>query len=171
MKISIIAAVPENRVIGNEAGEMPWHLPEDLKRFKKITTGHCVLMGYMTFKSIGKPLPKRTNIVLSRKKDLKIDGALVLNSFDRAIKFVKERNETELFIIGGAQIYEQAMPIADKLYITFIYETFEGNTFMPPIPLKEWETTNVKNCKKDAENPYYYSFLELERVKNETQKS
>lgn len=141
MKISIIVAIAENNVIGNN-GKIPWHSSEDLKHFKKLTTGHHILMGKSTFESMGKPLPNRTNIILSRDHDLKIEGATVFQDLGDAIRFAQERKESELFIIGGQQIYEFALPIAEKIYETLILERYEGDTFFPELPEDKWKETS-----------------------------
>lgn len=132
MTLSIIVAMAKNRVIGNK-GKIPWHLSEDLKRFKQITMGHPVLMGRKTFESIGKPLPGRTNIVISRNEKFRSPGITVARSLQEA---VKRSGEGEAFVIGGAKIYTLALPIAGKIYLTLIEKDFEGDTFFPEVNLK-----------------------------------
>ena len=129
-KITVIVAVSENLVIGYK-NALPWHISEDLKNFKKITTNHSVVMGRKTFESIGKPLKDRRNIVISRDKALKIEGVEVVNSLDDAICLTKDENE--IFIIGGEQIYKMAMPIATNLHITKVYCTVEGRCIFSSI--------------------------------------
>lgn len=164
-KISIIAAISENRVIGNE-NKLLWHIPEDMKRFKKLTTGHAVIMGRKTYESIGKPLPKRTNIIITRDEDYKTEGCLVVHSLAEAIRLAKELPADakamagkKIFIIGGGQIFEQAIKLADKLYLTTVEGEFAGDTFFP-------DYANFKKIvyeKKSQDNNYRYTFLELER--------
>lgn len=134
--IAIIAAVGRNGAIGKD-NDLLCHVPGDLKRFRAITTGNAVIMGRKTFDSIGKPLPGRKNIVVSRQKDLKIDGVNVVSSLEEALK--KTMFENEVFIIGGGQIYEQVLPLASKLYLTVIDKDFEADTFFPEIDYSEWQ--------------------------------
>jgi dihydrofolate reductase len=162
MKISLIVALGKNNEIGKN-NRMLCHLPADLKHFKEITSGHTVMMGRKTFESLPKgPLPNRKNIVISRTKDLKIDGATVYDSLDRAL--LKLPDEDEVFIIGGAQIYQQTLPVADKLYLTKIQADFpEADTFFPPINYAEWRETSRETHLADEKNPYSFSFVEYER--------
>jgi dihydrofolate reductase len=165
MKISIIVVIGKNNEIG-KGHDLLCHLPADLKHFKEITSGHTVVMGRKTFDSLPKgPLPNRRNIVISRNKDLKIEGAEVYSSLDYAL--IKLIDEDEIFIMGGAQIYGQALPVADKLYLTKIMSDFpEADVFFPKINYKEWRETNRETFPPDEKNPYSYSFLEMDR-KNE----
>lgn len=141
MKISIIVATAENNVIGNN-GKIPWHSSEDLKHFKELTTGHHILMGKKTLESMGKPLPNRTNIILSRDHNLKIEGATVFQDLGDAIRFAQERKEGELFIIGGQQIYEFSLPIAEKIYQTLVLEKHNGDTYFPELTENKWRETS-----------------------------
>lgn len=141
MKISIIVATAENNVIGNN-GKIPWHSKEDLKHFKELTTSHHILMGKSTFESMGRPLPNRTNIILSRDHNLIIEGATVFQDLGDAIKFAEMRNEQELFIIGGQQIYEFTLPITEKIYETLVLEKHEGDTFFPKLLEERWKETS-----------------------------
>jgi dihydrofolate reductase len=163
MIISIIAAIGRNREIGKN-GDLLCRLPADLKHFKEITSGHAVIMGRKTFESLPKgPLPNRRNIVISRNTGLKIEGAEVYSSPDYA--FIKLINENEVFIIGGAQIYEQTLPIADKLYLTKIHADFPGaDAFFPKIDFSVWRETSRKTFFAGEENPYPFSFLEYEHL-------
>ncbi|WP_363291683.1 dihydrofolate reductase [uncultured Rikenella sp.] len=138
MILSIIVAVAENDIIGS-AGRMPWHISEDLRRFRRITTGHPVVMGRKTFESLGgKPLPGRTNIVVSRNPDFAVpEGVFVAGSLEAAVAKYRDTAE-EVFVIGGGEIYRQAMPIADKLYLTRIAASPEGDTRFPEIVSEEW---------------------------------
>lgn len=135
--ISIIAAISENLIIGNE-NKLLWHIPEDMQRFKMLTTGHAVIMGRKTYESIGKPLPKRTNIIITRDEDYKTDGCLVVHSLAEAIRLAKELPADakamagkKIFIIGGGQIYAQSINLADKLYLTIVKGNFSGDTYFP----------------------------------------
>ncbi|MDR2056890.1 MAG: dihydrofolate reductase [Dysgonamonadaceae bacterium] len=162
MKISIIAALGRNNEIG-KGNDLLCRLPADLKHFKEITLGHTVVMGRKTFESLPKgPLPNRRNIVISRNKNLKIEGAEVYPSLDYAL--VRLRDETEIFIIGGEQIYEQILPLADKLYLTKIHATFsEADVFFPKINFQEWRETSKETFLSDEKNPYSFTFVEYER--------
>ena len=138
MTISIIAAVSENGVIGSK-NKLPWHLPADLKHFKDLTIGHHVIMGRKTYESVGKPLPNRTTIIITRQSDFLADGCIIVNSLEAAIHAV--RNDKEPFICGGAEIYKTALKIAGKMYLTKIHKDFEGDAFFPEIDLMQWEET------------------------------
>ena len=152
MNISIIAAMSKNRVIGKD-NDMPWHLSDDLKNFKEITTGKTIIMGRMTFQSIGKPLPNRKNIVLSKK--LEDSRILVLNNIEQAINLSK--NEDEIFIIGGQEIYSQTINIASKLYLTKIDEYIEGDKYFPKYDLEGWEKISSKIYKKNEKNSHNFT--------------
>lgn len=162
MKISIIAAVAKNNVIGYK-NKLPWKIPTDLKHFKEITKGHSVLIGQKTFESIGKPLPDRINIILTDKKNYKQKGCLIAHSIEEAIAIAKKTGEKELMIAGGASIYKQFISLADKIYLTKVLHKFEGDTFFPKIFSKEWKIVSKKFLKKGQENTYPLEFLELER--------
>jgi len=136
MLLSVIVAIAENGVIGG-GNQLLWHIPEDLKRFKSVTTGHTVIMGRKTFESIGKPLPGRVNIVISRNPNFHPDGVLVASSLAAALELAK--NDSEAFIIGGGEIYRQALPLASKLYVTRVHKSYEGDTTFPLINPNEWE--------------------------------
>ncbi|MBI2573338.1 dihydrofolate reductase [Candidatus Woesearchaeota archaeon] len=134
--VSIIAAMTKNQVIGR-ANQLPWSLPEDLRNFKRLTTGNVVIMGRKTYDSIGRSLPNRHNIVVSRNTD-QIPGVIVSKSIEEAIATAKEFGR-EIFVIGGAQIYQQALPYATKLYLSLVKHDHEGDTYFPPFDLKEWQ--------------------------------
>ncbi|PYZ92907.1 dihydrofolate reductase [Salipaludibacillus keqinensis] len=159
--ISMIAAFSKGRVIGKD-GEMPWHLPADLKHFKNVTSGHPVLMGRKTFESIGRPLPKRQNIVLTRDKDFTSQGIEVIHDFSEVDPLMAD--EKEFFVIGGATIYEQLMKKAERLYITEIEATFEGDTHFPPISDLEWKVVSSEKGIVDEKNPYPHTFIIYERI-------
>ena len=150
MMISIIAAVAENNVIGRE-NKLIWHLPKDLKHFKETTTGHYIIQGRKTFESFGKPLPNRTTVIITRNQNYKVDGCIVVNSLQEALDIAI--NESEVFIIGGGKIYEQAMPIADRIYLTKVHHSFEGDTFFPEINMNEWNEISRLDFEPDEKNP------------------
>lgn len=151
--ISLIVAMGENRVIGHD-NQMPWHLPADLKYFKKTTTGHSIVMGRKTFQSIGRPLPNRTNIILTRDSSFSAEGCVVLHSREEVLELAQKE---DLFIIGGAQIYEEFLPYADKLYITKIHESFAGDTFFPETG-NEWKLLSTEKHAPNEKNAYEYEF-------------
>lgn len=150
--IALIAAMGHNRVIGAN-GSMPWHLPADLKHFRRLTRGHAVVMGRKTYESIGKPLKGRTNIILSRKADLTIEGCHVAHSVSEAMAFAQD-----LFVVGGAELYREFLPHADVLYLTRVDGAFEGDTFFPEFPAEEWELVSVSHHPRDEKNAYDLSF-------------
>lgn len=154
--ITIIAAVAQNNALGKN-NKLLWHLPADLKRFKKTTVGHCVIMGRKTFESLGKPLPYRLNIVVSRNKLFNAKGCIIVNSLEEAIE--KSTQDANPFILGGAEIYRQALKFADKLDITFVHHSFEGDAFFPEIDLSVWKETSRENFKADSLNKYNFSFV------------
>lgn len=162
MKLSIIVAVAENRVIGRD-NQLIWHLPKDLKQFKNLTTGHPIIMGRKTFESIGKPLPNRTSIIISRNTNFAVEGCIVVNSLEDAILEAQKIESEEAFIIGGAEIYKIAMPLSDKIYLTRVYHNFEGDTFFPVIDLDIWQETKRLINEVDEKNLYEFDFIELER--------
>jgi dihydrofolate reductase len=162
MIISMVVVIGRNNEIGKD-GDLLCHLPADLKHFKEITYGHTVIMGRKTFQSLPKgPLPNRRNIVISRTTGLKIEGAEVYPSLDYAL--IRLIDENEVFIIGGAQIYEQALPITDKIYLTKIHADFpEADAFFPKIDFSVWRETSRETFPADEKNLYPFSFLEFER--------
>ena len=162
MLLSVIVALGKNNEIG-KGNDLLCHLPADLKRFKEITSGHAVIMGRKTFDSLPKgPLPNRRNIVISRNSELKIEGAEVYSSLDLAL--LKLCNEEEVFIIGGAQIYKQILPDADKLYLTKIHAAFpDADVFFPFIDYSQWHETAREIHSADERHLFGFTFLELER--------
>lgn len=155
--ITIIAAIANNNALGKD-NKLIWHLPADLKRFKKVTSGHCVIMGRKTFESLGKPLPNRTNIIITRNKNYNAEGCIVVNSLDEAIKVAKKQDNNP-FILGGAEIYKQAITTADKLDLTFVHHTFEADAFFPEIDLNIWKQESREDFKADEKNNYNFSFV------------
>lgn len=160
----MIAALGKNRVIGNN-NKMPWHLPADLQFFKKTTMGSPIIMGRKTYDSIGQPLPGRLNIVLSRNKNLLIDGCIVVSSLEEALKEALPENTDEVFIIGGAYLYNKSIENIDRLYLTLIDAKFIGDTFFPDYTLYNWKQIQKSNHSADDKNPYAYSFVTLERLR------
>ncbi len=163
--ISAIVAMSENRVIGRN-NQLPWHLPADLKHFKMITTGHAIIMGRKTFDSIGKPLPNRTNIIITRNRSFTASGCIITTSIDEAIQKAVDESSKEIFIIGGTDIFIQSMPYISRLYLTIVHDSFEGDVFFPELNMNEWKEIESILHKADHENKYSYSFLTLERIKN-----
>ena len=161
MKISLIVAVDEKNGIGKN-NQLPWHLPADLQHFKKITTGFPIIMGRKTFDSIGKALPNRRNIVISRQENLEINGVDVCDSLQSAISLCKD--EQEIFIIGGAQIFEQSLDIATTLYLTVIQNNFFADTFFPEIDKKLWKESSNEPHEPDEKNIYYYNFKKYDKI-------
>ena len=166
MTVSLIVAVSENGVIGKD-NDLIWHLPKDMKFFKDTTMGHHVIMGRKNFESIPhkySPLPNRTNVVIPRKADYIAEGCVVVNSVEAAIEIAKQNRDTESFIIGGGQIYKLALEanLVDKIYLTKIHHTFDGDTFFPELS-SDWEEVNKTENKADEKHKYNYDFITLER--------
>ena len=159
--ISIIVAVAENNIIGAN-NQLIWHLSDDLKRFKALTTGHSIIMGRKTFESIGRPLPNRHNIVVSRNKSLQIEGCTVVSSLQDAIALCVE--DSEVFVIGGGELYRQALPLASKLYLTKVHKSFEGDTFFPEIDMNEWREVYSEKAKPTDTDGLEFTFINLERI-------
>ncbi|MCF8324282.1 MAG: dihydrofolate reductase [Leadbetterella sp.] len=161
MDISIIVAVAENSVIGKD-NQLLWRLSEDLKLFKKRTTDHAIIMGRKTFDSIGKPLPNRLNIVISRSKDLEIEGCVVVNSLEKAIELGSQQShKNEIFIIGGEKIYTLSEKLATKLYLTKVNAKLEGDAFFNLKPYENWTLVSSVSYKKDEKNEYDFDVLEM----------
>ncbi len=164
MKISLVVAIAENNAIGNH-GDLLWHLPKDMKRFKEITWGHYVLMGRKTFKSIPekfRPLPGRPNIVLTNSTR-NFEGCFTVASIVDAIAIAKQNGESELMVIGGGKIYEQLLPMADKIYLTIVHHTFEADTFFPAIDNEEWIAETKEFIHSDEKHKYDMTFVDFVR--------
>ena len=157
--ISIIVAIAENGVIGDN-NALLWNIKEDMRRFRTTTTGHPVIMGRKTYESIGRPLPKRTNVVVTRG-DSEFEGCLVAHSLEEAVKMFSA--DEEVFIIGGAQIYAQALPLADKLYLTIVHRDYEGDTSFPEIDYSEWHEIAREEFDRSEEFDGAFTFIDLER--------
>lgn len=158
--VSIIAAIAKNNVIGLK-NTLPWNLPADMEHFKQLTKGKPVIMGQKTFESIGKPLIGRTNIILTLDKNFTPFGCQIAYSIKEALDIVK--NSKEVMICGGASIYRQFLPLADKIYLTLIEGDFEGDAFFPEFDRSSWKEVERIENKPDQENPYKYTFLILEK--------
>ncbi|MGK0420394.1 MAG: dihydrofolate reductase [Polaribacter sp.] len=161
--ITVIAAIAKNNALGKD-NDLIWYLPADLKRFKKVTTGHYILMGRNTFESIGKPLPNRTTIIITRNKNYSKEGCLTAGSIEEAIELAKE--EAQLFIIGGAQIYKEIMAkdLADQLDITLVHSEFDADVYFPEIDAKVWKEAVREDFKADEKNDYDYSFISYQKI-------
>ncbi|MBW8362621.1 MAG: dihydrofolate reductase [Kaistella sp.] len=158
---TIVVAMGQNNEIGAD-NQLLWHLPKDLKHFKEITTSHPIIMGRKTYESIGKALPNRTNIVVSRKKDWFEEGILIVGSVKEALKFAKKIDE-EVFIIGGGKIYEQTIDLVDRLVVTQVDATLTADVFFPKIDGKIWQKTEESCHEKDEKNGYSFCFQTYER--------
>lgn len=156
----MIAAAAENNALGKE-NDLVWHLPDDFKRFKKLTTGHHIIMGRKTFESFPQPLPNRTHIIITRNKDYKAKGAVVVHTLERALEIAKD--DPQPFIIGGGEIYKQALPLADKIELTRVHADFEADTFFPEIDEKEWKLVKKEFHTTDEKHKYSFTYLTYER--------
>jgi len=163
MRISLISALSTNNVIGQENG-LPWRLPADLRRFKKLTLGKPIIMGRKTHESIGRVLPDRQNIIVSRNTDFTAEGATVVHGLDEALDAAG--NADEVMICGGANIYFQYLPRTERMYLTLVHGDFEGDAHFPAYNRREWRTVVEEHHPADEENPYPYSFLTLQRIWN-----
>lgn len=162
--LSFIVAAAENNVMGKD-NQLPWHLPADLKYFKNRTWGMPIVMGRKTFESLGKLLPGRKNIVVTRNQNWQRPGAIVVHAVPDAIAIAKADNVKELFIIGGAELFKSCMDMAHRIYLTRIYHTFEGDVYFPEINTNEWQLVKNIECKKDEKNHYDYAFQTWERIR------
>ena len=161
-RVSIIAAIGHNRVVGKD-NDLLWHIPDDLKRFKELTLGHPVIMGRRTWESLPervRPLPGRTNIVVTRDNDWSAEGALIAHSLEEALAIAKEHDQEEVFVIGGGQIYAQALPHTDRLYLTLIDDEKEGHVYFPPY---ESEFTNILKDEPREHEGLTYRWVDIER--------
>jgi dihydrofolate reductase len=161
MTVSIVVAISENHVIGKD-NKLLWHLPNDLKHFKDITTGHTIIMGRKTYESVGKPLPRRRNIIITRQA-ISIDGCEVVDSIEAALALCKD--EPEVFIVGGAEIYRLLLHLTNRIYLTIIHKEFEGDSFFPEIDKQEWREVSREDHQPDEKNLLPYSFITLENVR------
>jgi dihydrofolate reductase len=166
MRLALIWAMSQNRVIGRN-NALPWYLPEDLKYFKRVTMGKPVIMGRKTWDSIGRPLPGRTNIVITRDRAFTAEGVKVVHSLDEAIRMAENicliNGGDEAVVMGGAEIYALALPKADRLYMTQVHADVHGDAFFPEFDLESWEELGREDFKASVANPYDYSFVVLKR--------
>ncbi len=160
--ISIIVATCENQGIG-KGNQLLWHLPNDLKFFKRITSGHTVIMGRKTFESIGRPLPNRRNIIITRQKDFEADGVIKAASISEALRLTAD--ESEVFIIGGAEIYRQTLPLANRIYLTKVSAQLDADAFFPVLSPDEWEIKTTEDHPADEKHTYAYSFVIMDRIR------
>jgi dihydrofolate reductase len=163
MLVSAIVAVAHHHVIGKD-NDIPWYLPADLKYFKEKTLNHHIIMGRKCFDSIGKPLPKRTNIIISRNPFLISSNCTIARSVEAALEVAFDNHETEAFIIGGGEIYQQSMQFLDKIYLTAVDLEVQGDVFFPPLDPKEWKLISEIHHTKDEKNEWNYTFKEFEKI-------
>ena len=161
MNVTLIAAMAENRVIGKD-NQLIWHFPEDLKHFKQLTSGHHVIMGRKTFESVGRPLPNRTNIIITRQSDYKAEGCLIAHSIEEALAMVKD--DEMPFIVGGAEIYKQALAFADGIELTIIHGEYEGDSYFPEFDLSIWKLARGEKKEADAKHIHPYEFLTYKKI-------
>ena len=159
--LSLIVAISENYVIGRE-GQLPWHLSADLKRFKKLTMGHHIVMGRKTYDSIGRQLPGRTSVVLTRQTDWAVEGVLTATDLETALELAGD--DEEVFIIGGSQIYQLALPLVERLYVTRVQTSVSGDTYFPEITDDQWQLEQTESFSADEKNDHDYSFLIYSRI-------
>jgi dihydrofolate reductase len=159
-RLSLIVAMARNRVIGNN-GAIPWRLPNELQLFKRVTMGHHIIMGRKTWESIKRLLPGRTSVIVTRQKDYAVPGAMVVDSLQSAIKACS--GDTEIFVIGGGELYREAMPIADRIYLTTVDAQPAGDTLMPEFDMNDWREISSENFAADARHAHAYRFSVLER--------
>ncbi|MBS1951160.1 MAG: Dihydrofolate reductase [Cytophagales bacterium] len=167
MIISLIAAVSKNGVIGKN-NALPWHLPDDMKYFMQTTKGHHTLMGRKNYESIPekfRPLPNRINILITRNKSYAASGCIVVNDFQKGIETAQADNPQEIFIIGGAEIYKQGLPLADKLYLTEIDAEIDGDSFFPPFDKSKWKELSRIHHENDLRHRYAFDFVIYQRKK------
>lgn len=163
MTVSAIVAIAKNRVIGHQ-NQIPWYLPADLKYFKKVTTGHHVIMGRKSYESIGRPLPNRTNVVITRDPYFIATGCMVVHSLLEALEFAQSNGETEAFVIGGGEIYQQSWPYLDRIYLTEVETAPEGSVFFPAMDENEWIAVSAEAHLADEKNEFPYVFKVFNRV-------
>ena len=159
--VTLIAAASENNIIGKD-NKLIWRLSDDLKHFKELTKGHFVIMGRKTFESMPKALPNRTNVIITRKTDYKAENAIVVNSLEKALKVAE--NDNQPFIIGGGEIYKLSMEIADRIELTRVHTSIEGDTAFPEINLEKWQEVKNEKRLKDEKNEYDFSFLRYDKI-------
>lgn len=162
MIISLIVAMDEQRGIGLDGG-IPWHLPADLKRFKTLTMGHHLIMGRKTYESIGNPLPGRTMIIVTRNPNYQPDGCLVAHSLQAALEFARMGSESEVFVIGGGELFAEAIDLAEQIYLSLVHASLPADTFFPLISVEEWQEIESELVPADDKNKYAFTFKVLRR--------
>lgn len=158
--LTLIAAAGENNELGKD-NDLVWHLPDDFKRFKKLTTGHYIIMGRKTFESFQEPLPNRTHVVITRKENYKKEGVVIVHSLERAIELTED--DPQPFVIGGGEIYKQAIDVADMIELTRVHATFDADTFFPEIDEKQWKLVAEEFHGKDESHNFAFTYLTYER--------
>ncbi|GHA26166.1 dihydrofolate reductase [Salinimicrobium marinum] len=161
-EVTLIAAAAENNELGKDK-DLVWHLPDDFKRFKQLTTGHHIIMGRKTFESFPQPLPNRTHIIITRQKDYEPDGAIVVHSLEKALQIAQV--DPQPFVIGGGEIYKLSMEKADKIELTRVHGTFEADTYFPEIDPDKWRLVSSEFHEKDERHAYAFTYLTYERAK------
>lgn len=166
MHVSILVAVAENGVIGR-AGALPWRLSADLRRFRQLTMGHTIVMGRKTWESIGRALPGRQTVVVSRQTDYQanVEGVVVVHDLASALQRAESRDDEEAYIVGGAELYRIALEHADRLYLTRVHAVIEGDTYMPEIDLSQWRLEHTERHEADVENDHPFTFQRYHRVR------
>jgi dihydrofolate reductase len=159
-RISLIVAMAKNRVIGAN-NRIPWHLPSELKLFKSLTMGHHIVMGRKTYESINRLLPGRTTVIVTRQRDYTVEGAVVAHSMDEALQAC--RGDDEIFVIGGADLFRETLPVADRIYLTVVDAEPEGDTFMPEFDMSEWRETSAQSFERDEKHAHGYRFAVYDR--------
>jgi len=162
VKLSLLAALSENRVIGRE-GRLPWRLPDEMQHVKQLSMGHCLLMGRKTFESIGRPLPGRTTIVITRDPDFAFEGVVVARDLEAAVVAAEERGDDEAFVFGGEAVYRLALPRADRLYLTRVHAPVTGDAFFPEFDEREWELVSQTFHPADERHDYAFTLQRYER--------
>jgi dihydrofolate reductase len=164
MQISLIVACAENQVIGRN-NQLIWHLPNDLKRFRQLTTGHAVIMGRKTHESIGKPLPNRVNLVVSRNAEYTSPGTTSCTHLEQALQLCQHSGEKEVFVIGGEQLYKLALPLVDTIYLTLVHGNPEGDAHFPVLPPEEWQEAQRESFSADEKHLFAFSFILYKRIR------
>lgn len=168
MKISLIAAVAQNGIIGRDDADgkpdLPWHLPDDFTFFRDTTSGHPIIMGRKSLDALGKPLAKRTNIVITRNRDFQMPGVTVVHTLDEALTEAQKVEDTEIFVIGGAEIYALALPVANVLYLTEIQKAYEGDASFPAFDKSEWQEMSRRHHPADERHETAFDFVVYQRV-------
>lgn len=168
MTVSLIAAVAQNGIIGrnnaNGKPDLPWHLPDDFQFFKATTSGHPIIMGRKSLDALGKPLPKRTNIVVTRNQDFQMPGVTIVHTLNEALTEARKLEDSEIFVIGGAEVYAMALPIANRLYITEIERSYEGDTHFPAFDKTEWREVSRRHHPADERHETAFDFVVYERA-------